>query len=498
MSYKFYYDESEHSRSIGYNTITAANFYDNSITVIVGWKNDNEDAIQKRYKEFEELYLARHPNGELKSDTIQNKHLRNGFASMPKGNLGFLNDYLDLFSDNVYIHISVFSKLEFIIDQLFVNYENDCLFDMDMMKYSIIKALVIYKPRSVVDAIYKAPENVVSVMKVFFEDRIEKNKATPLLKRKETESFKQILLLLDDVHPVNRLEWNYKPPFIGFRKFLRENSIDEYALIIDREGQYQRTVKAAIEAGLKNVNDADSIEFFGIRMADMLAGMLGKLMKAICKAIHPINLDIVQKTILPNEWFLLSDEQLALYKRLHYVVCELNASWYKSFSGLYADDLVCLNALLNFMDHFENAQEIKDNLELQGEYFNGYACEALAQDYQRKRHKLPVRMIPSENIGSDYYLNQHGAKVYQDSSKQELLAISNHQRKYCVLSVGVNKDGVPLVTVEEGSKAVCYKLPSQLFEWAFSVVAVSNMGGKLFPSEVIFAEQNGMYCAEIL
>lgn len=60
---------------------------------------------------------------------------------------------------------------------------------MDMMRYSIIKALVIYKPRELVDAIYNNPENIVGAMKTFFKDRIEKNKINPSLKERETESF---------------------------------------------------------------------------------------------------------------------------------------------------------------------------------------------------------------------------------------------------------------------------------------------------------------------
>ena len=35
--YQFYYDETEHSRVINQNTISAENFYDNFISVIVGW-----------------------------------------------------------------------------------------------------------------------------------------------------------------------------------------------------------------------------------------------------------------------------------------------------------------------------------------------------------------------------------------------------------------------------------------------------------------------------
>lgn len=387
MKYKFYYDESEHSRSIGYKTITAENFYDNYIAVIVGWKVGDEDAIQKRYTEFEEKYSERHPNGELKSDTIQNKHLRFGFASMVRENVGFIDDYLSCFSDDVFVYVSTFSKVEYIVNQMFRDYQNTLLFDMDMMKYSITKALVTYRPHELIDAIYSDPQNIIPAMKAFFENRIEKNKANPLLKQAENKAFEEILLLLNDIRPIDRLEWDYTPPFFGFQRFLNENAIDDYSLTIDREGEHQKTVRAAVKVGLKNIDDADSRGFFGLRMADMLAGMIGKLMKALSKALRPAEPDIVQKTILTAEWFALSDKQLSLYKRLHHVICELNNSWYKSFAGVYADDLVCLSALLHFMNYFADVQEIKSDLELQGEYFNGYACMALSQDYKRKQNK---------------------------------------------------------------------------------------------------------------
>ena len=76
-------------------------------------------------------------------------------------------------------------NIEFIVNQLFKDYKSTLLFDMNMMKYSIIKALVIYKPQELVDAIYNNPQNIVAVMRNFFENKIEKNKANPALKERE-------------------------------------------------------------------------------------------------------------------------------------------------------------------------------------------------------------------------------------------------------------------------------------------------------------------------
>lgn len=498
MKYKFYYDESEHSRTIGYKTITSENFYDNFITVIVGWKSEKEPEIQDKYCNFEQKYIDRHPEGELKSNTIQNKQLQYGFASTVKGNIDFFDDFLSLFSDDVYIYFSTFSKIEYIVNQLFKEYKNSCLFDMDMMRYSIIKSLVIYKPRELVDTIYNNPQNIVSSMKKFFKDRIEKNKSDPFLKQRETESFKQILLLLDDVGAVDCVEWDYTPPFVGFQRYLNEISISDYSLTIDREGEHQKTVLAARKVGLNNVDDEESDNHFGIRMSDMFAGMLGKLMKSLYKDLHPTNSNIVQKTILPSQWFDLSNAQLSLYKKLHHIVCELNNAWYKSFAGIYADDLVCINALLNFMNHFENTEEIKANLVMQGEYFNAYTCQALSEDYRRKQNKLPIEPVPSANLKTDYFSNQRGAQVYIDTQKQPMISIPNGSIRCKVLSVGTDKNMLPLITVEEDGNPVCYRLPMQLSEWAFTMVAIANMGQNLFPSEVVFSKKENNYYADII
>lgn len=49
MKYIFFYDETEHSRKINYETVTANNYYDNFITGIVGWKAEDE-SLNERYK----------------------------------------------------------------------------------------------------------------------------------------------------------------------------------------------------------------------------------------------------------------------------------------------------------------------------------------------------------------------------------------------------------------------------------------------------------------
>ena len=62
-----------------------------------------------------------------------------------------------------------------------------------------------------------------------------------------------------------------------------------------------------------------------------------------------------------------------------------------------------------------------------------------------------------------------------------------------VLSVGVDRNFTPIVTVLMDGKPVCFSLPEELSEWACNVVGMALMGIKLFPTKVTFSKVNGKY-----
>lgn len=171
--YNFYYDESEHSRKINFNTINAESYYDNFIAVIVGWKAKDEKPLFEKYIAFEEKYAYRKSENELKSKTLRLKNLENGFASMNKNDVNLLNDFFEFFDENISIYFAVLSKIEFIVSQIFEDYENSFLYDMDFMKYSIVKAILMYQPKEIIQSLFDNSEELVACLKSFFKERIE-------------------------------------------------------------------------------------------------------------------------------------------------------------------------------------------------------------------------------------------------------------------------------------------------------------------------------------
>ena len=368
------------------------------------------------------------------------------------------------------------------------------------MKYSITKALVMYRPQEIIKCLYESPKDFLEELKKFFRDRIECNKNNPQLKQKETEAFQQILFILDDISDAPEIDWDYHLPFDGFKKYLAEKDISNYNLIIDKEGKEEeksKTLKAAREIGLDNSDEADSTEYPGLRMADMMAGIISKLLKGLCDSLRYQSLgESTNKKILDTGWFCLNEVQLGLYKKLYRLICEWQPAWYKSYSGIYSDDLVVFNALLNFMNHFESVEQIRADIDMQGEYFNAFACDQLTRYFNQRRCKLPIEpVIPFDE---ESYLNQRGGKVYFDSRKQLLLPLHEGSQTFDVLSVGVDQKFTPTVTILKDGESECFRLPNELSEWACSVIRMAAMGMKLFPTKVTFSNIDGRYYVDIL
>lgn len=495
--YHFYYDESEHSRKINLNTVTSDNYYDNFIAAFVGWRSENENLIFKNYVEFEEKYNDRKSKGELKSQTLKQKYFDSGFASMNKDNICFIDDFLSLFDGNISVYFAVISKIEFIISQIFDGYKNSFMYDMDAMRYSIIKAILLYRPKEIIEGVFENTGELIDALKVFFEDRIKQNKSDLALKEIENNTFGEILEVLDDICDINTINWDYNIAFLGFKQYLTDRQIKDPKLIIDKEGN-SNTLNAAKHVGFNTAVEMDSKHSVGVRISDMLAGLISKLLKSLHNSLrYDSSNEKPEKKILNGNWFSLSQEQLELYKKLYNIICESNNDLYKKCLSKYSDDLIVFIALLNYMNQFSSEEELKKtNTDIHGEYFNAYACEYLKEYFLYMRNKLPINTILSDE--KDYFLNKRNAKVFFDIQRQPLLKLQNGSYKCHVLSIGFSKEWIPLITIEEDEGNYCYRLPSVLSEWAMSIVGFANMGTNPLPADFVFTKDNDKICVEIL
>ncbi len=382
--YVFYYDESEHSRSITKNTVKAENFFDGFIATTVGWKDSDEEQLENEYLDFESRYKS--PKAlELKSTSINNSQLKNGFASSSKNTVALVGDLLSIFDERTLLYYSHASKLEFIIRQVLVSHSVSMGPMFNDIVYSITKAIVLYRPTEVITALYGTPIELLTALRHFFQNQVNQDKANYPLKHREIEAFRVILFMLDRVDLPTKLDWNYRPPFDGFTLYLNQHNINEYSLLIDKETS---TADAARSVGLSPVDEGDSINHFGLRAADMIAGLIAKLMKAFSSATqYTDNKSRIEKRLLPDQWFRIDNNRLQLYHKLYRILVENDACWYKAYASTYSDNLVALLGLLEYFHRYQTVEELRRSPDIHGtshsEMLNTLLCHNLEDSFQR-------------------------------------------------------------------------------------------------------------------
>ena len=385
-TYCFYYDESDHSREITSGTIKAENYSDGFVASIVGWRSEDQLLIFERYRRFELDFKNRwNKSGELKSTTIKPERLSNGFASLGRGDTPLISRLLDIADDDrCCSYFFCASKIEYVVWQLFACFERNPAFLSKTLCYSIAKAIDMYRPDRVIELAFPKGGQIdaielINALKSFLLQRIEADKMNVKLKEREIAAFQQALFLLGEISSPVQLSWDYRAPFEQFQKRLEELSIRKYRLYIDRE---KETADAAWGCGMKNVSEQDSLECVGVRFADMLSGIIAKLMKALHAARrYNTEGEMTEKKMLNRAWFQLSQENFELYKKLYSVVIERNNTFSKFCSGGYADDAIVLAALLGYINGFDSAEELGEKLESHPERFNSFACSRLEQHY---------------------------------------------------------------------------------------------------------------------
>ena len=326
------------------------------------------------------------------------------------------------------------------------------------------------------------PEKLIGELRAFLLDKIERNKTNPTLKRIETEQCQALLAVLGNASALENTEWEYYPPLEGFALYLSEHGeINGYELNIDQE---KRTAAAARELGFDPVFQVDSKDCFGIRMADMFAGIVGKLLKAIrTELTYRSKDDELKKNLFDEKWFELDNARLELYKQLRRVLVLFDNCWYKTYGGVYSDDFVVLISLLNYLSNFEDAGELRANLDIHAEAFNTCCCMDLKLHFDKLEVGVPWRDAP--NVNSENLFRPR-------------LRVTDEPIVRNVVKVVFAEDGAPMAAVRESGKDTVYVLPDGLVGWVSILVSNEGLADLVFPCDVRFQVVNGRCCADIL
>lgn len=499
MKYSFFYDESEHSRRLTIDTLNAFNFAENFVASIVGYSEFKSIDVNNDYSAFEEKHKKVFTIiDELKSTVLAPKKYVSGLISFKKDDLCLISDLLDIIiTHELFIYVCVYNKIEFIIIQLLNSYKNSLFVDADKLKYSIAKLVSLYHPQNVFESIYRNDGSFISELKEFLNE--VKNENQKGQKRpKETLAIEQALILLEDSSADFSIDWDYKIVFRGFKNYLNETNINDYRLIIDKEGEGKTLDFAQLE-GLINCQEGDSVNEEGLRITDFVVGIISSFLKSIQISFEYGSTKETEKLLfLKKTWFRIKQEHLDIYKKLKVMIIDQHKAWFKTYCGCYSDNFLYLICILNYFDSFDDIEQYNKNTAEQHQInLNSLAVQALNDRFELIKNKLPIEAIKIDE--EEAYYNQKGAKCYINYRKHKILCINNQKKKYTVLSVGFfGHMEKACITILDNNTPMCYLLPDELMEWAVSCTSLANAGVNVFPTDAEFAIIHGRFYAEIL
>lgn len=385
----FYFDESFHTRVITKGYIKDDNNCDSYIGVSVGWNASKDVEIRSAYQAFEEKYKTFYEVEEVKSQVIKKKFYQYGIASFKKNQITFYDEYFSIVEKGIYVYICVLSKMETVLRQIIAPVYGYGTREGQILLYVLTKAILLYRPENVMSALFDKSELFVQELKKFIKKKI--NEICGLEhKTLELNIFKECLLILNlDVQESLNFEWYYDIAFWGFKLLIEELNLNENRLsyVIDNEGaegEESKTLSAAKRAGFPQAIEMDSKTEMGVRVADLLSGFVGRIVRAMESDLCYKGDDFKKKKLLDKQWFDLNNEQFGLYKKIANVLFTLNNQYYMSYAGVYGDEISLFFGLFRYIDEFETYEEfLMMESNVHAENFNTQMCYKLEHDFER-------------------------------------------------------------------------------------------------------------------
>lgn len=386
MKYKFYYDESYHDPAVtqkfGIQNISDKDASLYFTVCIIGIEENRHDSFIEEYLKLENKYKKKihlDVNSEFKGSRIKFKYLKNGFAGCRREFVDFYDELFKLLDDyNVIIHISTINKFELLVQNLFEeNFQRDPDTNIiwEDFVYSFAKFFNTHKTKKLVELIHSNNNNLDDLLcelNKILDDVINAMDGYEL-KIREVFIAKQIKLILKRYNlkfkVQNKYDWNYFYSLSGFKTLLADLNIknDDIILNIDGEGKLIEKIRDAAKSLLPEatINMVDSVDSTGVRVADFVSNLMGKLIKSIEKRheLNWINIkrngDFNKPNLLNNSWFALNEDEFNCYHSIGKFFNDRTSIYWTSYTSLFNDEVLVAYSIFNYIYSFDTFDDYK-------------------------------------------------------------------------------------------------------------------------------------------
>ncbi|ACV29470.1 Protein of uncharacterised function (DUF3800) [Anaerococcus prevotii] len=383
MRYKFYYDESYHDPAITQKDgVQNIDLEDASVyfsLCIVGISSDKLEDFINEYTLLENRHKKKigvNESDEIKGSTFRAKYFKWGLAGIKKDYLYFYNDLFKLLSTyDVIINISIINKFELLVQNLLEDNLKYSEIPWRNFVYAFSKFFNTHKTEKLVRLIHTdnvKASDVLCEINIILDDVIEKMQGYEL-KRYEVNIAKEIKYVLSNYkikfNIRDKYQRNYTYSLSGFEDLMDELSISSYDIDLDIDGKGKRIDKVIMSAeallpGAK-ITGVDSKQSQGIRVADFVSNLMGRLIRSIDKQLDLNRQEIEEEgdynklNLINENWFKVNKDEFECYRTIGKFFSDRSSQYWTTFTGVYNDEVLAVFTIFQYFSDFDDYEEYK-------------------------------------------------------------------------------------------------------------------------------------------
>lgn len=336
--------------------------------------NQNSDVLKSRFEELETNYLLHSENsGELKgAQVLKGKKFQYGIGSMPTRETRFYTSLIELLmSQDVKLCLVTQRKTASIITQRLHFWILEAAKREKVSYITLAYTLAKYATNEASGLVLQELQNsdktvyqILSIIKADLRRFIREHKNVARMQL-QNGAFSDVLKIIgksqniktNDTAHSGEFEWGKVDYSLSLwleeRQLLGED--DSYRLFLD-EGIRKDVFSSEHYSDIRE--DCNSKEIYGIRIADFMATIFGKMISKLALATLYNPEEPGNTVYLSEEWFFLNQEQLKLGHLLYQFSMDTGLQ-YSFNNDTFFDDAIALQAYLTYVNEFSDSEHLK-------------------------------------------------------------------------------------------------------------------------------------------
>jgi len=376
--------------------------------IYVGIPENQVTDINEGYISFEESMRKSIKSLQQVDEIKGKKVLKKGYVPFPKlkdDSLEFTNAFLDfmLSKPDIYIHGVIPHKAQVVVQSRLQNWlywleSKRAGIVIDNIFYSLVKYLVTddlnHNFRNVLFKKDVKTKNILDVLKKELENFSERNKTIDN-RAIQVNSFNELVNILKkypvpySMYQYDTFQYTFDQLTYGLElDLLTLNGVEygtgKHRLFPDDDAPVDEFKKIEFLCVEDSVKSEDTP---GVRMADILAGLIAKILVPLNMDLGRDKDDLNNIKKLPKEWFEMTDLSLTVIKKLQQLMFSRK---YQIIHGIYGDHFIALQSYVYFISKFKNVQEIEQQKDIVNEFHN-YLVSQLASYFKDILENVEMR-----------------------------------------------------------------------------------------------------------